>query len=78
MTQDTTNPVSWPNAYKAFLLDKNESTLLKLAPLAIIFGAPEVIVSNIIPVVGEFVDIGGLSLASIIAARTFLADRKHR
>jgi hypothetical protein len=78
MGKDSTQTISWPSAYKAFLLDKNESTLLKIAPLAIIFGAPEIVVSSIIPVVGEFIDVGSLTLATIIAARTYSAVRKHR
>jgi hypothetical protein len=78
MAKIATDKSSWASAYKDFILDSNESFMLKIAPLAIIFGAPEVLVSNVIPVVGEFVDVGSISVASIILARTYFAVRKHR
>jgi hypothetical protein len=78
VANDSTSTLSWPQAYKAFLLDKDESILLKVAPLAVVLGAPEIIVSNVIPIFGEFIDVGGITLTSIMAFRTYLAVRKHR
>jgi len=69
---------SWLQAYKAFLLDRNESTFLKIAPLILLFGSPEVVASNLIPVVGEAVDISALTLTMIVGFRTLNAVRKHR
>ena len=70
--------VSWPSAYRAFLLDDKESLVLKLAPIALLLGTPEVIASNLIPVVGELVDVGGLTLTALVLFRTYLAVRRHR
>lgn len=69
---------TWPAAYKAFLLNRDESLALKLAPLALLAGSPELIASNLIPVVGEVLDLGGLTLVSVVALRTFSAVRKYR
>ena len=69
---------SWPAAYKAFILDRHASFLLKIAPIAILIGSPEIIVSNIVPVVGEIADVGGLTLTAIVAFRTLAAVRKYR
>ena len=69
---------SWATAYKAFLLSKDESLILKLAPLFILLGTPEVIVSNLIPVIGEIADIGELGLLTIVAFRTYMAMQKYR
>jgi len=55
---------SWPQVYKSFLLSSDEHLFLKIAPLAILLGSPEIIASNLIPIVGEFVDVGGLSLSA--------------
>ena len=77
IVQDIT-AVSWPQAYKAFLLNRHESFILKLAPIALLVGSPEVIASNIIPVVGEIVDVGGLTLAMVVAVRTYNAVKKYR
>ena len=70
--------ISWPQAYKAFLLNRHESFFLKLAPIALLVGSPEIIASNIIPVVGELVDVGGLTLAMVVAVRTYNAVKKYR
>ena len=76
VVQDIT-AISWPQAYKAFLLNRHESIILKLAPIALLVGSPEVIASNIIPVVGELVDVGGLTLAMVVAVRTYNAVKKY-
>ncbi|GEM_PF-5044540 len=74
----THNKRSWPQAYKAFLLSKNESFILKIAPIVILLGTPEVLAGNLIPVVGELVDFGGLGLTLIVVVRTLLAVQKYR
>jgi hypothetical protein len=69
---------SWPRAYAAFLLNRNENLILKVAPIILLVGSPELLVSNIIPIVGEVVDIGGASMALIVAFRTLSAVKKYR
>ena len=69
---------SWFNAYVAFLLSKDENLFLKVAPILIIAGSPELVLSNIIPVVGELADVGGIGLISIVAFKTFRAVKKYR
>ena len=77
IVQDIT-AVSWSQAYKAFLLNRHENFFLKLAPIALLIGSPEIVASNIIPVVGEIVDVGGLTLAIVVAVRTYSAVKKYR
>ncbi len=69
---------SWLSAYKAFLLSQDESLILKIAPLALLAGSPELIASNLIPVVGEVLDVGGIALTSVVALRTLAAVQKYR
>ncbi len=69
---------SWFQAYTAFLLSKDENFILKIAPILLIAGSPEIVLSNVIPFVGEFVDIGGIGLTAIVGAATFRAVRKYR
>ncbi|MDL2341950.1 MAG: hypothetical protein QFB87_02650 [Patescibacteria group bacterium] len=69
---------TWMQAYQAFLFSRDESLLLKIAPLALLAGSPEIIASNLIPVVGEVADIGGVTLATVVAIRTVHAVRKYR
>ncbi len=81
-TTVTTSPIvsnrSWPRAYKAFLCDRHQSLLLKIAPIAILVGSPEIVASNVLPVIGEIADIGGLTLASVVAIRTYNAVKRYR
>lgn len=69
---------SWLSAYQAFLRDKDESFILKIAPLILLMGAPEILVSNLLPGIGEVLDLGSVSVATIVALRTLMAVRKHR
>ena len=78
MAQATVQKASWVSGYKAFLLDKNESLFLKVAPLVLLFGSPEVIVANLIPVVGEALDLGTFSITVLVAFRTYRAVQRHR
>jgi hypothetical protein len=78
MARDTFDTSSWLTAYKAFLLDKDESFILKVAPLAILLGMPEILASNLIPGVGEIIDLSGLGVTSVVLFRTYLAVRRHR
>lgn len=68
---------SWGKAYLKFLMSPEESLVLKIAPLALVIGAPEVIVSNFLPVVGELTDLGELVLWGMVIARTARAVRRH-
>ncbi len=74
----TTTKRSWPEAYKAFLLSRDESFILKIAPIALVFGSPEILASNLIPIIGEIADIGGLGLATVVTIRTLSAVQKYR
>ncbi|GAC1386428.1 MAG: hypothetical protein NVS1B7_5030 [Candidatus Saccharimonadales bacterium] len=78
MTTVTKHKLPWFAAYTAFLADKQESTILKLAPIALLFGSPEIIASNVIPVIGEIVDFSALSIAVVVVVRTVMALRRHR
>jgi hypothetical protein len=69
---------SWPRAYAAFLLNRNENLVLKLAPIVLMAGSPELLASNIIPVVGEVIDIGGASMTVLVVLRTLSAVKKYR
>jgi cytochrome c oxidase assembly factor CtaG len=69
---------TWGKAYKAFLMSRNENLVLKLAPLLMLLGTPEVIACNLIPVVGEIADLSEISLIFLIVVRTLHAVRKYR
>lgn len=69
---------SWLEAYKAFVFSRDENFMLKIAPLILLFGTPEILVSNIIPIVGEFADIGSLGVGAIVLLRTLAAVNKYR
>lgn len=77
-TYTSSRQLSWFEAYRAFLMSKDESFLLKIAPLILLVGSPEVIASNLIPVIGEFMDLGTFSIAALVFVRTMLAVRKYR
>lgn len=69
---------SWPQAYKDFLLSKDESMLLKIAPLLLILSTPEAVAALLIPVIGEIIDLGGLSMTLFVAYKTANAVQKYR
>lgn len=69
---------SWPQAYMAFLLSRRESLVLKFAPLAILIGSPELVISSFIPVVGEVSDLTAALLTIIVVVKTISAVRKYR
>ncbi|CAN5431421.1 hypothetical protein BH10PAT3_BH10PAT3_0690 [soil metagenome] len=69
---------SWASAYKSFLISREESLILKIAPLILLFGSPEIIASNIIPVVGEIIDIGSFGIVVTVAYKTIKSVRKYR
>lgn len=69
---------SWPRAYASFLLSRNENLALKLAPLALLAGSPELLASNLLPIVGEVLDIGGASMTLLVIFRTLSAVKKYR
>ena len=78
VTQSSTSKRSWPQAYKAFLTNRDESLYLKIAPIMLLIGSPEIIASNILPVIGEIADVGGLTLAIVVALRTYHVVSKYR
>ena len=78
ITTPTAASRSWAGAYKSFLLNRQESIFLKIAPIAIILGSPEIIASNILPVIGEVVDVGGITLTAMVVVRTYNAVKKYR
>lgn len=78
ITQATVEHRSWPQAYKAFLTNRHESFYLKVAPIVLLVGSPEIIASNILPVIGEIADVGGVTLAVVVAARTYHAVKQYK
>lgn len=77
MTQSS-SANSWLRAYLAFLKSRDENLILKAAPVLLIVGSPEVLVSNLLPFVGETLDIGTFGLTALVLYRTFRAVRKYR
>ena len=69
---------SWLQAYGRFLMSPQESFILKIAPLAFLIGAPELIASEFIPIVGEINDLAALVIALLVAARTIRAVNRYR
>lgn len=69
---------SWLSAYGRFLLSPKESLILKVAPLAFLFGAPELVASEFIPIVGELSDLAVLVLVAVVGFRTFRAVSRYR
>ena len=68
----------WPSAYQTFLRNRHESFFLKIAPLVLLAGSPEIVASNLVPVLGEVADLGGLTLSVVVAVRTYRAVRRYR
>jgi len=68
---------NWAQAYMAFLLSRSESLILKVAPVALILGTPEVIASNFLPVVGEISDVTELVLWVVVILRTISAVNRY-
>lgn len=69
---------SWVSAYLRFLRSRDENLILKIAPLLLIVGSPEVLVSNLLPFVGEALDIGTFGLSMVVLYRTARAVNKYR
>ena len=68
----------WLSAYGKFLLSPEESLILKIAPLAFFIGAPELIATEFLPIIGEVSDVGVLILIVIVAVRTIRAVQRYR
>jgi hypothetical protein len=73
-----THQRSWLSAYGKFLLSSQESLILKIAPLAFLIGAPELIASEFLPIIGEISDIGAIVVAAIVVVRTMRAVSRYR
>lgn len=69
---------SWSKAYFRFLRSKDESVVLKIAPLALAGILPLDILSNIIPVVGELDDLGYIILLVAVVFKTLKQVNKYR
>jgi len=80
ITTPTQQPVTrtWLQAYLAFLFSPKENLILKLAPLAILFGAPELVVDSFLPVIGEVSDLTALILTIIVVGKTLAAVHRYR
>jgi hypothetical protein len=72
------NQRSWLAAYGRFLLSPQESLILKIAPLAFVIGAPELIASEFLPVIGEISDIGAIIIAALVVVHTARAVKRYR
>jgi hypothetical protein len=69
---------TWGQAYKSFLLSRDENLILKIAPVLLLFGTPEVLVGNLIPIVGELADLGEFGLILLVLLRTYQAVRRYK
>ena len=70
--------ISWPKAYLKFLLSKDESVILKIAPLALAGILPLDVLSNLIPLVGELDDLGYIILLAAVVIKTLKQVNKYR
>jgi uncharacterized membrane protein YkvA (DUF1232 family) len=69
---------NWLRAYARFLASRQESTMLKAAPLALMGILPAEILTNAIPVLGVADDVSYVVLAVYIALRTLARVRRYR
>jgi uncharacterized membrane protein YkvA (DUF1232 family) len=69
---------SWAKAYLRFLVSRDESAALKVAPLALVGVLPADILTNLIPVIGELDDVWFTIAIVIIAVRTIQRVRQYR
>ncbi len=69
---------SWLEAYKRFLMSRDESLGLKLLPLAALGIVPLAVADDIIPFVGMIDDIPTGLLVAFIAWRTWRRVRTYR
>lgn len=68
----------WFQAYVRFLVSRDESLVLKVAPLALIGVLPMDIVSNIIPGIGLLDDAGYILIAIAVLFKTLARVNYHR
>ena len=78
MSETNAQKVSWSSAYIRYLKDPAESTVLKILPLIMLGLLPEIIVSNLIPVLGIAEDTTGILATSAVLYRTYRAVQRHR
>ena len=69
---------SWAKAYLRFLRSRDESVVLKVAPLALVGVLPIDMLSNLIPFVGEIDDVGFIVILAVVASRTAWRVHKYR
>lgn len=70
--------IGWFRAYQRFLLSRDESLVLKLAPLALIGVLPEELLSNLIPGIGLLDDFGYIVLLAFVIYKTFTRVNAYR
>lgn len=68
----------WFRAYLRFLMSKDESFVLKVAPLAIVGVMPMDIISNIIPGIGLLDDAGYMVIAVAVLFKTLARVNYYR
>jgi hypothetical protein len=66
------------SAYIEFLKSRDESILLKIAPLVMVGLIPADLVSNLLPVLGIVDDVGLTGFSAIIVIKTILRVSKYR
>ena len=68
----------WLTAYMRFLTSKDESLMLKVAPLALIGVMPMDVVSNIIPGIGLLDDSGYILITIVVLSKTLIRVNHYR
>ena len=68
----------WLRAYVRFLVSRDESFVLKVAPLALVGVMPMDIVSNIVPGIGLLDDAGYMTIATIVLFKTLVRVNYYR
>lgn len=68
----------WFRAYIRFLTSKDESFVLKVAPLALMGVMPIDVISNIIPGIGLLDDAGYMVIAVAVLFKTLARVNYHR
>ena len=71
-------PAGWFAAYRRFLLSRNESVVLKLAPLALIGILPPEVLSNLIPGIGLLDDVGYIIALVFVVYKTITRVAAYR
>jgi hypothetical protein len=68
----------WSTAYRHFLMARNESIALKIAPLILIGILPPELMSNFIPGLGLLDDYGYMIIAVFVVYKTVTRVQRYR